>query len=319
MKKFHGGFAHFFVIIGVLVFIIVIGVVAQIFNSQKKSAESVLSQGESKTANWKTYQGDLYEFQYPAEYNSQPKTYSVGWGGGGDGMGDSHYIHIEIKEKSAIHAFQDLICEQGLCQNEAKERITFNGIEWEYLGISRYCDVGVCTPNHSVYRTMYDSKRFYMMFENENQERDILATLKFRVPSDVVTYIKSNFPRFSYPKDMKIKEGDNTEYPSVVVYPLPQPIEFGPFLSVTLYGMGAKDLVANIQDQYKGNLISHEIVKVSNLSWIHAVIRDDYFGTVQNEYYFLPFRGNKYIAVVYSKNDPHARDFYKILSTIDGN
>lgn len=132
-----------------------------------------------------------------------------------------------------------------------------------------------------------------------------------------ISYNDTQFLDFKYPKDFKIVKDQDPSQLQLSIYPQPQPIEFGPVLSLTVYNNSEADLLNDIKNRYKKLFVSSEQVNINNRDWIHAVIINDYFEDVVHEHYFTPYKKGGYLEVVYSKG-PYASDFLKIISTLSG-
>lgn len=133
----------------------------------------------------------------------------------------------------------------------------------------------------------------------------------------LLTYDDVNFLNFKYPEDFKIFKGTDPSVMQVFIYPQPQPIEFGPFMSFTVHNSSGLGLINDIKNRYKDSFISSEFISISGREWIRAVIRDNYFENVVYEYYYAPYKSGTYIEVIYSKG-PYATEFFKILSSVNG-
>ena len=138
---------------------------------------------QADTSTWKTYTNSQYGFElkFPAEYPS-PQVFN--------NPGNTHINNVyEIRSngvfeiKSEINIVIELVrgiyCEEFLCEETAKNKLIVNSINWDYLGLHRYCDAGTCSSERSVYRTTYGANRFYLFFNKENRESQTLSTFKF--------------------------------------------------------------------------------------------------------------------------------------------
>ena len=70
-------------------------------------------------------------------------------------------------------------CNLDFCDAPAKETISANGISWEFLGPQTYCDVGQCSPEMFVYRTVHNESRYYVWSHDAALARSVLDSFVF--------------------------------------------------------------------------------------------------------------------------------------------
>ena len=120
-----------------------------------------------ETADWKVYTNQDFgiEMKFPAEYKQD--------------SGDTSFSNKNAQVKIRAETVGGGYCFLGLCSENSKDTVLINGINWDYLGSSQYCDAGECSSMQGVYRTTYAGYRYYLIFVGENPEKEILSTLKF--------------------------------------------------------------------------------------------------------------------------------------------
>ena len=114
------------------------------------------------------------------------------------------------------------------------------------------------------------------------------------------------FISLKYPKNFKLVS--DVDKLQLTLYPQPQPIEFGPFMTVrviidpkNLSGY-SQNLIDIVKNKYKDEYISSEETLINNNKWVHAKIKDGYFNEVVNEYYFTNYRKAEYLEIIFSKD-----------------
>ena len=102
-----------------------------------------------------------------------------------------------------------------------------------------------------------------------------------------------------YPlSNFKIRERGESQdvYLAVSIYPVPQPIEFGPYFSVRiLKSSGVGDLKKYLQNQFGSNYISDESVSINGTSWLKVHVKDDYFEREASTLFYSNRNGKVYV------------------------
>lgn len=172
-------------IVSAVVLVLIATFAVYVFFSQKTNKDqpdSVTMVSETEIVGWPLYRDSEVgvEFQYPSEYDSDPHRDWVWTGDGGKGS----EAHLVSKEREHIihvirEPFDSNHCLHELCVVPIRSELSINDIDWEYLGIQGYCDVGECDDGRSVYRTTHNNARYYLLFEGEKRENEVLSSFSF--------------------------------------------------------------------------------------------------------------------------------------------
>lgn len=121
-----------------------------------------------------TYCDTAYGFvlQYPESYNAKPNSYV-------DGEVSFMYGSHEID----VHAETGLnMCYLDLCDRAVKERETYNGVTWDFLGPANYCEgdaSGGGCDTKDVFRTKNKNGTIYIQSTSRSDTESILKTFRF--------------------------------------------------------------------------------------------------------------------------------------------
>ncbi len=126
---------------------------------------------------WKTYANPArdFTFQYPSEYriiDDQETIPNIG-----------RWVQVALQGNAAfISVYGETTvqrCFRNLCDRPAEEQFTHNGIVWDYLGNTSYCDAGECSTPHLTYRTLYGDMAYYLLFSSSATAERVLETFAF--------------------------------------------------------------------------------------------------------------------------------------------
>lgn len=124
-----------------------------------------------ETANWKTYGDSHFNMRYPVDYrfvfNLCIKDCASQSTEGSSGL----YVEVEAEKEGG--------CYLNLCRVSVKNRQTFNGVTWDYLGLQSYGDVGV-SRNFYAYRTVYGGYSYHVLFNKDVSTNEaVMQSFKF--------------------------------------------------------------------------------------------------------------------------------------------
>lgn len=128
------------------------------------------------TSDWKTYRNVEYGFEvkYAVEdvvTTTSNRGINMKFSVPGKGV----YTQLVVEDES------DMYCLFALCNVTPVSSVTYGGVHWDYLGANKYCDVGKCTSEQSVYRTVSDKDRYLLLFSgrSKEEEKEVLASFLF--------------------------------------------------------------------------------------------------------------------------------------------
>src|SRR3989344_4787020 len=126
------------------------------------------------------------------------------------------------------------------------------------------------------------------------------STATSSISADWKTYHNEEYGfEIKYPlSNFKIRERGESQdvYLAVSIYPVPQPIEFGPYFSVRiLKSSGVGDLKKYLQNQFGSNYISDESVSINGTSWLKVHVKDDYFEREASTLFYSNRNGKVYV------------------------
>ncbi len=116
--------------------------------------------------------------------------YSTNYFGDPEYLDDSDYNvqHIYFPGKLSSRRLQvrivsepvdGIYCHEDLCEKPAGDQVKLNGTTWDYLGMTRYCDVGQCSPYEETYRTTHNGNRYYVLVTEKPLAQEMLDTFEF--------------------------------------------------------------------------------------------------------------------------------------------
>jgi hypothetical protein len=127
---------------------------------------------------WETYTNATYSFafQYPPSYKIVNDQVS------NNNSGKRVSVTLQSSKNTLLQAYGETTahnCYLNLCDLPAKEQKVYNGITWDYLGETNYCDAGSCGASWARYRTTKGDMNYYLSFTNPADAEPVLQTFRF--------------------------------------------------------------------------------------------------------------------------------------------
>ncbi len=143
----------------------------------------------------------------------------------------------------------------------------------------------------------------------------IISTLAFN--SGLKTYRDVIYGfAFEYPTNFTLQKISTS---SIIFYPQPQPIEFGPYLRVSVMGATSSDLTSIAKDTLGDSLLSYDYQIINDRNWLHLSASEygaDFSSKVENEYYWTRVGGSNILTMQYGKYDDHGGEYMAIINSL---
>lgn len=122
---------------------------------------------------------------------------------------------------------------------------------------------------------------------------------------------------FRYPQDFQLVEVSSS---SLKLYPLPQPIEFGPYFYIQIIATTTNGLTAAVKNMLGSSLVSYEQKTVNGKEWLYAKANEYQGGIDQNvlmNLYFTHLTTGSIFSIKYPSNQTeYADDLAEIMGSL---
>jgi len=105
-----------------------------------------------------------------------------------------------------------------------------------------------------------------------------------------------------------------------MLYPQPQPVEFGPYMYVGIVKATTNDLVGVAKEMFSKNLVSYDYRTINNKNYLHITANEYVVGPDEiqtNEYYLMQLANLKVLKIHYSQfYKEHLDEYLAIIGSM---